>query len=75
MAREFKATPKTNIEELLDEVPQAAKVIEKYFGTGCFDCPGIKMENLEFGAMMHGADVKEMVEEINNLIKEDNSGN
>ena len=32
-----------NIGEVLAMHPGAEKVIEKYFGGGCFTCPGIKM--------------------------------
>lgn len=62
-------TKNTVIGELLKEYPEAIKVIEKYFGQGCFTCPGMKMETLAFGAMMHGVDVEKMVLEIKALCK------
>ena len=56
-----------NIGEILDAKPEAMKVIEKYFGQGCFTCPGMRMESISFGATMHNADPDKMVEEINAL--------
>jgi len=56
------------IGDIIKNHPQAKDVIQKYFGGGCFTCPGINMESLSFGAMMHNADVNKMVEEINKAI-------
>ncbi|MDP6101547.1 MAG: DUF1858 domain-containing protein [Dehalococcoidia bacterium] len=54
-----------NIGEILDARPEAMKVIEKYFGQGCFTCPGMRTESIAFGATMHNVDPDKMVEEIN----------
>ena len=54
-----------NIGEILDAKPEAMKVIEKYFGQGCFTCPGMRTESIAFGATMHNVDPDKMVEEIN----------
>jgi len=56
-----------NIGEVISKHPGAEKVIEKYFGSGCFTCPGINMESIAFGAMMHGADPELIVKELNEL--------
>jgi hybrid cluster-associated redox disulfide protein len=56
-----------NIGEVLSTHPGAEKVIEKYFGRGCFTCPGMKVESITFGATMHGIDPKAMVKELNEL--------
>ena len=61
-------TKDTVIGDLLEAYPEAEKVIEKHFGRGCFTCPGIKMESLDFGAMMHGLDVAEILKEVNELV-------
>lgn len=45
--------------------PAARKVIEKHFGGGCLSCPGIKVETLSFGAMMHNVDAEKLIKEIN----------
>ena len=66
---------KTNIEvtkdsiigDVIRAIPGAEKVIERYFGTGCFTCPGINMETITFGAAMHNIDPEKIVEEIKKL--------
>lgn len=55
------------IGDILEKKPEARTVIEKYFGMGCFTCPGMKMESIAFGATMHGVDPEVMVREINAL--------
>lgn len=62
-----KITKDTIIGDALKEKPSAAKIIEKYFGGGCFTCPGMKMESIAFGSMMHNIDPNKIVEEINSL--------
>ena len=65
------ATLKFNKDMLIGDVvkahPEAEKVIAKYFGGGCFTCPGIRMESISFGAMMHGLDPEPIVKELNEL--------
>ena len=56
-----------NIGEVLSTHPGVEKVIEKYFGRGCFTCPGMKVESITFGATMHGIDPEAMVKELNEL--------
>ena len=55
------------IGDVLKANPNATKVIEKYFGTGCFTCPGMKMESITFGALMHNLDPEVIVKELNEL--------
>ncbi|MEE8473606.1 MAG: DUF1858 domain-containing protein [Dehalococcoidia bacterium] len=55
------------IGDVMEAHPEAVKVIEKYFGTGCFTCPGMKLETLTFGATMHSLDPDVMVKELNEL--------
>jgi hybrid cluster-associated redox disulfide protein len=59
------------IGDVIDANPGALKVIEKHFGSGCFTCPGMRMESLSFGAMMHGLDVDVVVTELNDLPAEE----
>lgn len=54
----------TIIGDVVENCPGAKPVIEKYFGTTCFTCPGMKMETLSFGAMMHDVDVNEVLKEL-----------
>lgn len=60
-------TKDTVIGDVIKNVPGADKVIEKYFGGGCFTCPGIKVESISFGSMMHNLDPEKIVKEINEL--------
>ncbi len=62
-----KITKDTVIGDVLKQKPGATKVIEKYFGNGCFTCPGMKVESIAFGAMMHNVDPEKIVKEINEL--------
>ncbi|GAB4390800.1 MAG: hypothetical protein Kow0025_25270 [Thermodesulfovibrionales bacterium] len=55
------------IGDVIKDNPAASKVIEKYFGNGCFTCPGIRVESIAFGAMMHNVDPAKVVKELNEL--------
>ncbi len=55
------------IGDVIRERPGAKNVIQKYFGGGCFTCPGINMESISFGSMMHNLDPEKIVKEINEL--------
>ena len=56
------------IRDILDKNPNAIKVIEKYFGQGCFTCPGMKMESISFGSLMHNIDPDLIINELNKLV-------
>jgi len=62
-----KITKDTVIGDVLKVNPAAIKVIQKYFGQGCFTCPGMNMESISFGALMHNMDPEMIVKEINAL--------
>ena len=53
------------IGDVIRQSPGAKDVIQKYFGGGCFTCPGINMESIAFGSMMHNLDPGKIVQEIN----------
>lgn len=55
------------IGDVIKTVPGSREVIQKYFGTGCFTCPGINMESIAFGAAMHNVDPEKIVKEIKEL--------
>lgn len=55
------------IGDILTAKPAARVIIEKYFGDGCFTCPGIMWESLSFGAAMHNRSVEDIIAEINAL--------
>jgi hybrid cluster-associated redox disulfide protein len=60
-------TKESIIGDVLKDNPKALKVIEKHFGQGCFTCPGMKVESISFGAMMHNIDPETIVKELNDL--------
>jgi len=68
----IKVTKDTVIGDVIKEVPGADKVIEKYFGNGCFTCPGINMESIAFGAAMHNIDPENVVGELIKLMESNN---
>jgi hybrid cluster-associated redox disulfide protein len=55
------------IGDVIRDIPGAKDIIQKYFGGGCFTCPGINVESLSFGAMMHNIDPDRIVKELNEL--------
>jgi len=57
-------TPDTLIGGMVDAHPETAPILELRFGSGCFTCPGFATETLTQGAMMHGADVDQLVAEL-----------
>jgi hybrid cluster-associated redox disulfide protein len=68
MIKEKKKTTKDSIiGDVIKQSPEAKAVIQKYFGNGCFTCPGINMESISFGSMMHNLDPNKIVDEINAL--------
>jgi len=60
-------TKNSIIGEVIKEVPGAEEVIRKYFGGGCFTCPGINVETITFGSAMHNVDPEKIVEDIKKL--------
>ena len=70
MAAATKVTKDSVIGDVINRSPEAKKIIEKYFGNGCFTCPGMKVETLAFGAAMHNMDAGKIINELNALIEE-----
>ena len=60
-------TAEAVIGDVLTAHPLAVQIIEKYFGNGCFTCPGMKIESISFGAMMHGMDPDPIVQALREL--------
>ena len=67
MEEKIKFTKDMLIGDVIKAHPEAEKVIERYFGRGCFTCPGMKMESISFGAMMHNIDPEKVVTDLNQL--------
>lgn len=70
MAAAMKVDKNTIIGDVVKACPEAKAVIQKHFGTGCFTCPGINMESIGFGSMMHNLDPQVIVDEVNKALEE-----
>lgn len=70
MTTKVEVTKDSLIGDVIKTVPGADKVIEKFFGNGCFTCPGINVESIAFGAAMHNTDPEKVVEEIKQLLEQ-----
>lgn len=57
------------IGEVLKRHPSTEAVFRKYFGKGCFTCPGSNNEDIAFGSMMHNVDLDAVIRELNEAIK------
>lgn len=69
MTTQVEVTKNSIIGDVIKTVPGARQVIEKYFGGGCFTCPGINMETIAFGAAMHNMEPEKIVNEIKKLME------
>ena len=72
MTTKIEVTKDSIIGDMIKSVPGADKVIEKYFGNGCFTCLGINVESIAFGATMHNTDPELVVSDIKKLLETDN---
>ncbi len=61
-------THDTLIGNVIRDVPGGEAVIRKYFGHGCFTCPGMNMESIAFGAMMHGLEPEPILRDLRALV-------
>ena len=73
MTDKIEVTKDSIIGDVIKTVHGAEMVIEKFFGNGCFTCPGINVESIAFGATMHNIDPEKVVTAIRELA-ENNDG-
>jgi hypothetical protein len=69
MTEKVEVTKDSVIGDVIKSVPGAEDVIRKYFGDGCFTCPGINMESIAFGSTMHNTDPEVVVSDIKKLME------
>ena len=55
------------IGEVMEEYPGTEAVFKKYFGKGCSECPGSRVEDIDFGSTMHTADLETVLKELNEV--------
>ena len=72
MNTKIEVTKDSVIGDVIKSVPGAEDVIRKYFGNGCFTCPGINMESIAFGAAMHNVDPEQVVSDVLELQEKGN---
>ena len=70
MEKEYKINKKMKIQEVVLKYPQTAPVFFKY-GLHCVGCPGAQFETLEDIAKVHDIDIDKLINELNNLVKND----
>lgn len=58
-------TKDMSIGEVMEKYPATEKVFMKFFGNGCFTCPGAKTEDIAFGSTMHNVDPDDVIKELN----------
>ena len=67
-----KITKDMGIIDIVQAHPEVLEVFARY-DMGCIGCAAARFENLEAGARVHGIDVDEMVDAMNEII-EKNAG-
>lgn len=55
------------IGELVSSYPETVEILME-FGMGCVGCPASQAESLEQAAMVHGFDVEELMEKLNEVV-------
>lgn len=61
-------TKEMTIGEVMEKYPVTEDIFKKFFGEGCFTCPGAKTEDIAFGSGMHSVDPDVIVKELNEAI-------
>ncbi len=56
------------IGSVLASFPETEDIFRRYFGEGCFDCPGQSVESLSMSASLHNIDENELIDAINEVI-------
>ena len=51
--------------DILSAYPETEKVFRKYYGDGCFSCPGQATESVKQSAMMHNVNEKQILSDLN----------
>lgn len=55
--------------DILAAHPETEAVFRKYYGSGCFSCPGQATETVKQSAMIHNVDVNKLLEELNRSVR------
>lgn len=63
----MKITENMTIGELVRTYPQTIKELMG-FGMGCVGCPSAQAETLEEAAMVHGIDIDQLIQKLNQVV-------
>ncbi len=58
----------TLIGEVIANFPKSTDVFQKYFGGGCFDCPGQTYESVDMACRIHNVDTQQFLKELHEAI-------
>lgn len=58
-----------SITDIVEKYPETVEVLLNY-GMHCFGCMAASFENIEQGALAHGIDVDQLMEDINKAVKQ-----
>jgi hybrid cluster-associated redox disulfide protein len=61
-------TKDMSIIEIVQKYPDSADIFKAY-GMGCIGCMAARFENVEQGAMAHGIDVDDLIEDLNRVVR------
>ncbi len=59
----------TLIGDVIENHPKSRPTFQKYFGDGCFNCPGQSYESIDLACRMHGVDSKAFLSELQEALK------
>lgn len=59
-------TKETLIKDIVNIGPEAIKTLLN-FGMGCFGCPSSQYESIEDAAIVHGINVDNLINDLNNI--------
>ncbi len=54
--------------DILAAYPETEPVFRKYYGDGCFSCPGQATESVNMSALMHNVSEAEILDELNRVV-------
>ncbi len=57
--------PDSVLGDILAAYPETEKVFKRYYGAGCFSCPGQATESVKQSAMLHNVNEKEILADLN----------
>lgn len=60
--------PRHILGDIIEAYPETEPVFRRFYGDGCFSCPGQATESVNMSALMHNVDEKEVLDELNRVV-------